>query len=108
MMSSYIILFGAIIFEVLGTMLLPASNNFTKLIPTSILLASYAMSFYFLAMVSQKLPLSVVYASWAGLGVFSVALLSYFFYKQALNWQSIVGLFLVVLGVTIVNVYKQT
>lgn len=107
-MSSYIILFGAIVFEVLGTMLLPASNNFTKLIPTSILLASYALSFYFLAMVSQKLPLSVVYASWAGLGVFSVALLSYFFYKQALNWQSIVGLFLVVLGVTIVNVYKQT
>ena len=107
MMSSYIILFGAIIFEVLGTMLLPASNNFTKLIPTSILLASYALSFYFLAMVSQKLPLSVVYASWAGLGVFSVALLSYFFYKQELNWQSIVGLFLVVLGVTIVNVYKQ-
>ena len=108
MMSSYILLFGAIIFEVLGTMLLPASNNFTKLIPTSILLASYALSFYFLAMVSQKLPLSVVYASWAGLGVFSVALLSYFFYKQELNWQSIVGLFLVVLGVTIVNVYKQT
>jgi len=107
-MSPYIILFGAIVFEVLGTMLLPASNNFTKLIPTSILLASYALSFYFLAMVSQKLPLSVVYASWAGLGVFSVALLSYFFYKQALNWQSIVGLFLVVLGVTIVNVYKQT
>ena len=107
-MSAYIILFLAIVFEVLGTMLLPATNNFTKLIPTSILLASYALSFYFLAMVSQKLPLSVVYASWAGLGVFSVALLSYFFYKQALNWQSIVGLFLVVLGVTIVNVYKQT
>ena len=107
-MSSYIILLGAIVFEVLGTMLLPASNNFTKLIPTSILLASYALSFYFLAMVSQKLPLSVVYASWAGLGVFSVALLSYFFYKQTLNWQSIVGLFLVVLGVTIINVYKQT
>ena len=99
---------GAIVFEVLGTMLLPATNNFTKLIPTSILLASYALSFYFLAMVSQKLPLSVVYASWAGLGVFSVALLSYFFYKQTLNWQSIVGLFLVVLGVTIINVYKQT
>tara|TARA_B100002019_G_C21251621_1_gene591451 strand:+ start:1442 stop:1765 length:324 start_codon:yes stop_codon:yes gene_type:complete len=105
--SAYIILFGAIVFEVLGTMLLPASNNFTKLVPTSILLASYALSFYFLAMVSQKLPLSVVYASWAGLGVFSVALLSYFFYKQTLNWQSIVGLFLVVLGVTIINVYKR-
>ena len=106
MMSSYLILFGAIAFEVLGTMLLPASNNFTKPVPTLTLLVAYGFSFYFLALVSQKLPLSVVYASWAGLGVFSVALLSYFFYKQTLNWQMIVGLFLIVLGVTIVNIYK--
>lgn len=106
MVSSYLILFGAIAFEVLGTMLLPASNNFTKPVPTLILLVAYGFSFYFLALVSQKLPLSVVYASWAGLGVFSVALLSYFFYKQTLNWQMILGLFLIVLGVTIVNVYK--
>ena len=106
MVSSYLILFGAIAFEVLGTMLLPASNNFTKPVPTLILLVAYGFSFYFLALVSQKLPLSVVYASWAGLGVFSVALLSYFFYKQTLNWQMIFGLFLIVLGVTIVNIYK--
>lgn len=64
------------------------------------------LSFYFLAVVSQKLPLSVVYASWAGIGVFSVAILSYFFYKQTLNWQTLVGLFLIVVGVTIINLYK--
>ncbi|MAJ54827.1 MAG: QacE family quaternary ammonium compound efflux SMR transporter, partial [Gammaproteobacteria bacterium TMED107] len=53
-----------------------------------------------------KLPLSVIYASWAGLGVFSVSILSSIFYQQALNWQSVAGLFLIVVGVTIVNVYK--
>ena len=100
-MNPYIVLFFAIIFEVLGTMLLPASQNFTKLIPTSILLFSYGISFYFLAIVTQKLPLSIVYASWSGLGVFTIALLSYIFYKQALNWQSVVGLFLIVIGVTL-------
>ena len=47
-------------------------------------------------MVTEKLPLSVIYASWAGLGVFSVAILSSIFYKQALNWQSVAGLFLIV------------
>ena len=99
-------LFAAIAFEVTGTMLLPATHNFTKVLPTTILLVSYALSFYFLALVSQKLPLSIVYASWAGIGVFSIAILSYFFYKQALNWQTIVGLFLIVAGVTIVNIYK--
>ena len=105
-MYLYLILFAAIAFEVMGTMLLPASQNFTKALPTTILLISYGVSFYFLALVSQKLPLSVVYASWAGIGVFSVAILSYVFYKQALNWQTIIGLFLIVIGVTVVNLYK--
>ena len=102
----YIILFLAIALEVLGTMLLPASQNFSKPLPTSILLAAYGASFYFLALVSQKLPLAIIYASWAGLGVFSVAILSYFFYKQTLNWQTIIGLFLIIIGVIIVNLYK--
>ena len=88
-------------------MLLPVSQNFTKLLPSSILLISYGISFYLLAVVTQKLPLSVVYATWSGMGVFTVALLSYIFYKQTLSWQSIVGLFLIVVGVTIVNIYKS-
>ena len=99
-------LFAAIAFEVLGTMLLPASQNFSKLLPTTILLISYGLSFYLLALLSQKLPLAIIYASWAGLGVFSVALLSAIIYKQTLNWQTISGLFLIVIGVTIVNIYR--
>ena len=106
-MNPYIFLFLAIIFEVMGTMLLPVSQNFTKLLPSSILLISYGISFYLLAVVTQKLPLSVVYATWSGMGVFTVALLSYIFYKQTLSWQSIVGLFLIVVGVTIVNINKS-
>ena len=105
-MTVYLMLFAAIAFEVLGTMLLPASNNFTKPIPTSVLMVSYCISFYLLSILSQKLPLSILYAAWSGIGVFSIALFSYFFYKQALNWQTIGGLFLIVVGVTIVNIYK--
>ena len=106
-MNTYILLFIAIALEVVGTMLLPASQNFTKIVPTSVLLISYGMSFYFLAIVSQKLPLSIVYASWSGIGIFSIAILSYIFYKQTLNWQTAAGLFLIVIGVTIVNLYKS-
>ena len=107
MVKTYLFLAGAVFFEVAGTMLLPVTQNFTKLTPTLILLFSYAISFYFLAIVTQKLPLSVVYASWSGIGVFTIALLSYIFYKQTLNWQSAIGLFLIVIGVTIVNIYKS-
>ena len=103
---SYIYLFGAIALEVLGTMLLPLSNNFSKVLPTLILMLSYLTSFYLLSITVQKLPLSVVYASWAGLGVFSVSILSYVIYKQTLTLPVIIGLFLIVIGVTLVNIYK--
>ena len=105
-MKNYLLLFVAIGLEVLGTMLLPATQSFTKLLPSTVSAASYMLSVSLLAVLAQKLPLAVIYSSWAGLGVFSVALLSYIFYKQTLNWQTIAGLFLIVLGVTIVNIFK--
>ena len=107
MTQTYLLLFAAIGFEVLGTMLLPVSQNFSKIIPKIALIITYTFSFYLLAIVSQKLPLSIVYASWSGIGIFSIAILSYIFYKQPLNWQSVCGLFLIVIGVTIVNIYKN-
>ena len=105
-MKNYLLLFVAIGLEVLGTMLLPATQSFTKLLPSSVSAVSYMLSVSLLAILAQKLPLAVIYSSWAGLGVFSVALLSYIFYKQTLSWQTIAGLFLIVLGVTIVNMFK--
>ena len=99
-------MFIAISFEVLGTLLLPASQNFTKLIPTTILSISYIVSFYFLTFAIQKIPLPIVYASWSGIGVFSVAILNYIFYRQPLAWQAILGLFLIVFGVVLINIFR--
>ena len=106
-MTNYLLLFIAIAFEVLGTMLLPASQSFTRLVPSTILIISYALSFYLLALLSQRMDLAIIYSSWAGLGIFSVAIFSYIIYKQTLNFQTVVGLFLIVIGVTIVNIYKS-
>ena len=105
-MKFYLFLFGAIAFEVLGTMLLPATKNFTRVLPSIILSCSYIISFYFLSLTVGKLPLALVYSTWAGLGVFTVTLLSYFIYRQHVSWQSVIGLFLIVIGVVIVNIYK--
>ena len=107
-MNSYLLLLGAITFEVIGTFLLPASQAFDKLVPSVLVVGSYGASFYFLSIVVQKLLLAIVYASWGGLGVFSIALLSVIFYQQTLNWQTVLGLVLIVIGVTLVNVFKVT
>ena len=103
MVKTYIFLVGAIFCEVAGTMLLPVSQNFTKLVPTIFLAIFYLSALYLLTFVVNKLPIAIVYATWSGLGVFSIAILGYFFFKQTLAWQAIVGLFLIVVGVILVN-----
>ena len=84
-------------------MLLPVSQNFTKVIPTICLAIFYLTSFYLMTFVMDKLPIAIVYATWSGLGVFTIAILGYIFFKQTLAWQAIAGLFLIVIGVVLVN-----
>ena len=84
-------------------MLLPVSQNFTKIIPTAILAVLYLLSFYLITFVVDKIPIAIVYATWSGLGVFTVAILGYIFFKQSLSWQAVLGLFLIVMGVVLVN-----
>ena len=84
-------------------MLLPVSQNFTKLIPTLLLIIFYLTAFYLLTFVVNKLPIAIVYATWSGLGIFTIAILGYILFKQTLTWQAILGLFLIVIGVFIVN-----
>ena len=103
MFKTYLILVGAIFCEVAGTMLLPVSQNFTKLIPTILLAIFYLSAFYLITFVINKLPIAIVYATWSGLGVFTIAILGYIFFKQTLTWQAVLGLFLIVIGVILVN-----
>jgi small multidrug resistance pump len=103
MTKTYLFLILAIFCEVGGTMLLPVSQNFTKIIPTTFLAVFYLTSFYLLTFVVEKLPIAIVYATWSGLGIFTIAILGYIFFKQSLSWQAILGLFLIVIGVVLVN-----
>ena len=106
MIKTYLILIVAIFFEVGGTMLLPVSQNFTKIIPTTTLAVFYLLSFYLITFVVDKIPIAIVYATWSGLGVFTVAILGYILFKQSLSWQAVLRLFFIVFGVVLVNSFS--
>ena len=105
MIKTYLFLAGAVFCEAAGTMLLPVSQNFTKLVPTAALSFFYLCAFYLLTFVVNKLPIAIVYASWSGLGIFTIAILGYIIFNQSLSWQAISGLFLIVVGVILVNAF---
>ena len=106
MFKTYLILVGAIFCEVAGTMLLPVSQNFTRIIPTTLLAILYIIALFLLTFVVNKLPIAIVYATWSGLGIFTIAILGYIFFKQTLAWQAVLGLFLIVIGVILVNSFS--
>ncbi len=107
MLKTYLFLVGAIVCEVCGTMLLPVTQNFTKIIPTVFLGVFYLSAFYLLTFVVDKIPIAIVYGTWSGLGIFTIAILGYIFFKQTLSWQALLGLFLIIVGVVIVNIYTS-
>jgi len=103
MTKAYLFMLLAIFCEVAGTLLLPSTQNFTKIIPTAIAATCYLTALYCLTHVLHKIPIAIVYATWSGLGIFTIALFGYFFFKQSLSWQAVIGLFLIVAGVVLVN-----
>jgi len=107
MTKAYIFMFIAIFCEVAGTLLLPSTQNFTKPIPTVVAATCYLTALYCLTHVLHKIPIAIVYATWSGLGIFTIAIFGYFFFKQNLSWQAILGLFLIVAGVVLVNTFSS-
>jgi small multidrug resistance pump len=103
MTKAYIFMLIAIFCEVAGTLLLPSTQNFTKPIPTLIAATCYLSALYCLTHVLHKIPIAIVYATWSGLGIFTIAIFGYVIFKQTLAWQAILGLFLIVVGVILVN-----
>jgi small multidrug resistance pump len=105
-MTSYLFLSGEIICEVIGTLLLPYYKNFTKLYPSVFLVVFYISAFVFLSVAVKEIPLTIVYATWLVLGILLVSILSYFLFGESVPWKGMVGLVLIVVGVTLVNGFR--
>ena len=99
MLKTYLILIAATIFEVSGTMLLPVTKGFTKPLPTGALIFFYVCAFFCLSIVVTKLPLAVVYATWCGLGIFTIAILGYIFLRTVFKLAGCFGYVLNCIGI---------
>jgi small multidrug resistance pump len=65
----------AIATEVAATICLRYSDGFSKPLPSVIVVAGYAFSFYLLALVLRDISVSTAYAIWSGAGTAAVAVI---------------------------------
>jgi len=104
----YWYLAGAIIAEVIATNALKASEEFTKLIPSSVVIVGYLVAFYLLSLVLKTIPVGIAYAIWAGLGIVLVGIVAAVWFKQFPDLPAVIGMVLIVLGVVVINVFSKS
>lgn len=105
---AYLYLLVAIVAEVIATSALKASEEFTRLYPSLIVVVGYGVAFYLLTLVLRTIPLGVTYAVWSGLGIVLVTIIGTVLYKQIPDVPAIIGMGLIVSGVVVIHMFSET
>ena len=104
---AYIFLILAIAFEVVATSFLKDTNGFTNLYPSLIVIIALCICLFLMSHTMKFIPVGIVYATWAGLGIVAITIVAIIKYQQIPNIATIIGLFLIVAGVTVVHLMND-
>jgi small multidrug resistance pump len=99
----YVYLAAAIIFEIFGTIAMKYAEGFTKVIPSVLIFVCYGICFVSLTVALKTLPVSMVYAIWAGVGTAIMAVVGLLMFGEPLPLQKILATSLIILGVVMLN-----
>ncbi len=104
----YIYLLIAIIFEVAGTSMLQASQQFTKPLPSIGVVLGYAGAFYFMSLTLKFMPVGIVYALWSGVGIVLITAVGFVWFKQNIDLAAVLGISLIVAGIVVIQLFSKT
>ncbi len=104
----YFYLFMAVLAETIGTSALQASQQFTRLWPSLLVIVAYAVSFYLLSLTLRFMPVGIMYALWSGLGIVLIALIGWLVFRQSLDLPAVIGMAMIVGGIVVIQVFSNT
>ena len=104
----YLYLALAIVAEVIGTSALKASEEFTRPIPSIIVVIGYSVAFYLLSLVLKTIPVGIAYAIWSGMGIVLIAIVGVMVFDQKLDTPAIIGMLLILAGVIVMNAFSKS
>jgi small multidrug resistance pump len=105
---NYLYLAGAILFEVIGTSALKASDGLSKLWPTLLMGLCFAVALFCLSQTLRTIPLGIAYAIWCGAGIILTALSGWFVFRQSIDAAAIIGMALIIAGVLVINLMSKS
>jgi small multidrug resistance pump len=106
--THWLLLFVAIVAEVVATSTLKATEGFTRLWPSVIVVVCYETAFILMSLSMKKIPVGIVYAVWSGVGVALITLAAWIFLGQTLDAAGLAGVALIVGGVVVINAFSKS
>lgn len=103
----WLLLFLAIIAEVIATTAMKSSIGFTRWVPSAITVVGYGIAFYLLSLTLKSIPVGMAYAIWSGVGIVLISLIAWLFYGQKLDAAALIGIGFIVLGVIVIQVFSK-
>lgn len=97
-MSAWMFLTAAILFEIAGTFFLKLSDGFSKWQWSGAAMICYWASFAAFAPALRDLPVGVVYALWAGIGIIGGVVLGLLVFGEVLRMAQFGFIGLIVVG----------
>ena len=108
MPKHFILLILAVATETIGTSALQASQQFSRLWPSVVVVVAYAVSFYLLSLTLKYMPVGIMYAIWSGLGIVFIAIIGYAIFRHKLDFPAIFGMSLILAGILIIHLFSST
>ena len=97
----YVYLIGAIVSEVFGSSMLKVTATTENKLPIIGVIIGYLIAFYLLSLALLSIPLSFGYAVWSGLGTALTAMVGFTLFKEEVNIQTVVGIFILIIGIVL-------
>ena len=103
-MTGWTWMIAAILAEIAATSALKASQGFTRLVPSIIVVIGYGLSFWWFSLgLKAGVPVGISYAVWAAIGTVGVMLIGRFYYGEPTTVLQWVGAAVVIAGVVMMN-----
>tara|TARA_B100000579_G_scaffold98067_1_gene77770 strand:- start:1079 stop:1414 length:336 start_codon:yes stop_codon:yes gene_type:complete len=106
--KAYLILLIAVILGTAANGFAKSAQGFTLLIPTILTAIFIVGCMYTLSIVMKTIPVGVTYASFAGLCIIATIFVGIVKFNQMPDMFTILGMFLIISGVLIVNLVGKT
>lgn len=106
--TTYVVLGLAIVCEVIATSALLASEQFSRLGPSLLMLVFYGLALTGVSHSFRLIPMGIVYAIWSGFGIVLITGIGWLWFGQRLDAPALIGLGLIVSGVVVVHVFSNS